>query len=117
MSGTPEYKHLVSSAKNYAGESRHDRVVSICDSYGLGLPFGILKVSGRRCVVGENEVVSFGRLVARDAGFVRASLPGLPFLKSANPQPPVAASFFGVLNHKLNVQADQLLTQYHSSRP
>ena len=50
--------------------------------------------SGRSCVVSENVVVIFRRRVAGEALCVSASSPGLPFVKSANPQPPDAADFF-----------------------
>jgi hypothetical protein len=44
--------------------------------------------------MGKDKVAIFGKLVAGEAGFVHASSAGLPSLKSANPQPPVAAYFF-----------------------
>ena len=51
-----------------------------------------LKVS--TCVTGEDVVAIFSGLVAGKAGLVQRLAAGLPFVKSAKPQPPVAAYFF-----------------------
>ena len=45
-------------------------------------------------VAREDEIAIFGRLMAGEMAYAAASLPGLPFLKSTNPQPRVAAYFF-----------------------
>ncbi len=47
-----------------------------------------------RRVTGEDVVAIFGRLVTGKQALCTASLAGLPSLKSAKPQPPVAAYFF-----------------------
>jgi hypothetical protein len=42
----------------------------------------------------ENEAMSFGRLVAGEAGFVQCLVARLSVLKVTEPPPPVAAYFF-----------------------
>ena len=51
-------------------------------------------MSELRRIASEDEVVIFGELIQEKYPLCTDSSAGLPSLKSANPQPPVAAYFF-----------------------
>ena len=50
--------------------------------------------SGRRCVVSENVVLSFGRLVTGEAGFVQCLVARFSILEVSEPPPARRGVFF-----------------------
>ena len=76
-----------------ARRDRTEAAVDLCVVIVSFLSAVVLSILVSRCVMGEDKVANFGRLVAGKAGFVHSLVVRFAVGELSEPQPPVEAYF------------------------